>query len=301
MTDRDAHAPAAVRVLVVGGLLVGGLSAAAVALVVLGASAGAAAGAVVAIVLALATLTLAARAWGVSLVLEGDELVVRNPIRRTRFGAGEVAELRADRYAGRLGKPGSQVAVVGGDGRSVRSVASLAAPFSGHERAELFLALRRWSAAHEVTDGLPHREYGDDRTRRLLLEGDEEVEVQAWVRRTDSRGWGGWEPGTLSLPDLPAGRSARWTPDVPTRSAPAVTGGGAKRGRTVQLRDAEKVVVRPARFTEEQFFGPGTSFIVITTLRRTVEVALRPDEAEPALARLRAIDSIPAPTKEQAG
>lgn len=300
MADRNAHAPAAVRVLVVAGLLASGLLVATALLVGLGALVGPGAGAGAAIVLVLATLALAVRAWGVSLVLDGDELVVRNPIRRTRFGAGEVAEIRADRWAGRLGKPGSQVAVVGDDGRSVRSVASLAAPFSGHERAELFLALRRWSVAHQVTDGLPHREYGDNRTRREMLEGDEEVEVQAWVRRTDSRGWDGWESGTLSLPDLPAGRSARWTPDVAAGSASAVTG-GAKRSRTVQLRDAEKVVVRPARFTEEQFFGSGTSFLVITTLRRTVEVALRPDEAEPVLTRLRAIDGIPVPTEEQAG
>ncbi len=300
MADRDAHAPTAVRVLVVGGPLVGGFLVAGAALLVLNGLVGAAAGAGAAIGLALATLVVVVRAWGVSLVLDRDELVVRNPIRRTRFGAGDVAELRADRWAGRLGKPGSEVAVVGADGRAVRAVASLAAPFSGHDRAELFLALRRWSAAHEVTDGLPHREYGDDRTRRQLLEGDEEVEVQAWVRRTDSRGWGGWEPGTLLLPGVPANRSARWAGTGTARSAPTGTD-GASRGRTVQLRDAEKVVVRSARFTEEQFFGPNTSFLVITTLRRTVEVGLRPDEAEPVLARLRAIDGIPVTTKDQAG
>ena len=303
MADPDVHAPASARVAVVGGLLVGG------ALVAVGLFAGvrllagdvAAAGSGVAVL--LVTLGLVIRAWPTAVVLTDDQIVVRNPIRRRVIAADEVAELRADRRAGHLGPPGSQVAIVASDGRVVRSVASVALPGSAHERAELFLALRRWSAAHDVADGLPHREYGDRGTRHELLVSAEEVEVSAWMRRTDSRGWGDWEAGTLLLPSpgADAGGRARWTDRDPP-SHPG-TDTAAPRSRPVQLKDAEKVVVRAARFREEEFFGPDTSFLVITTLRRVLEIGLRPDEADLVLRRLRDIDGIesPAPVAEDAG
>lgn len=251
-------------------------------------SMGPAVGAGLAAVVLLLGVAVAVRSWPVELGVSDDELSVRNPLRQIVVSRPDVRELRAERLAGRFGSPGTEVGIVCSDGRVVRVVASLAVPGTAHNRAVMFLALRRWSSANGVPDGLPHREYGDAVTRRSLLGSSEEVEVDAYVRRTDSRGWGGWEQGHLVIPSLPTKGAARWFSHV--HQPVAVALGSPPRSFPIELRGADKVSVRPARFAAEAFFGDDTSFLVVTTIRRVLELALRAEEADLVLGRLRQMD-----------
>ncbi len=289
MAADRSFAPRSVRLVVVGGPVLLGVVLALLAVTVLGSPLGV----VLAAVLLVAAAGLAARAWPVAVVVEDDRIRVRNLIRRCEVAAPEIERVQADRVGGRIGRTGVVVGLVRPGGTVVRPLATLAVPGSAHQRAELSLVLRRWCDRNGVEDDLPHREYGDHSTRRDLLEAGEEVEVRAWVRRTDSRGWGGWEIGTLHLPaprpatgDRPA-PEARWTRDkrgdpLEILATPVT--------RPLQVRGAEKVVTRAARFPEEEYFGPDTTFLVVTTMRRTLEVGLQGDEADLVHTRIRQLD-----------
>lgn len=219
---------------------------------------------------------LVVRAARAAVVIDEERLVIRNPIRTHRIAAGDVDRIeRSDRRR-------SPVRVVTTD-RTVTVVSTLGA--GEGELAPLFLALRRWSATNRVLDELDRIEFRNPRTRRQLIGSGEEVGVPGRLRRTSSRGWGPWHEGWLRLLPGEEPSHASWSPDDPT-SVDLV----ADRGdRPVPLADPTRVELRPVRFREEAFYGLDAEVIVFGTHRRTVEVAVAPEETDAVLSRLRAL------------
>lgn len=276
----ERHAPVGARLFLAGPVLVAGATVA-----IIGRLVGGPAGLVVTTLAIVLAGTAGALCWRTALVLETGQLLVRNPFRARRLAASDVVELRPERLAGVLGPLGTEVGVVRPGGAVVRVAAtlSLASAGRGRARAALFLALRRWAAAHQVPDRLPRHEFATSATRHDLLTGGEEVEVRARMRRTDARGWGDWDTGRMALPAVGSGERSRWLADD-------AYGALAQQGRPVELSGADKVAQRGVRFPEEAFFGKTTGFLVITMVRRTVELAFPEDEAGLVLARLRQLE-----------
>lgn len=107
------------------------------------------------------------------------------------------------------------------------------------------------------------------------------VDVPCRARRTTSRGWGSWVDGVLHLP-VPGGDAPRFVVDDPTE-VDLVTRQGAA---PVLLEPPLDVSVRDVRYKAETFYGTDAEIVVVTTPRRTLEVALPSPEVEPVARRL---------------
>ncbi len=283
LARRERHAPLAARLLLAGPVILGGA-----ALVIVGLAIGGRAGLIVSGLAVAAAGTVVVLCMRTALVIEGGELVARNPFRSRRLAASDVVELRPERLAGLLGPLGTEVGVVRRGGAVIRVAATLSLVGTGRgaARAGLFLALRRWAVAHAVPDRLPRHEFATAGTRHDLLTGGEEVEVRGRMRRTDARGWDDWDTGRLVLPAVGSSQPSTWVSDEAHGEAHVEPA----RGRPVDLIGAEKVARRGVRFPEEAFFGKNTGFLVITLVRRTVELAFPEEEADLVLARLRQLE-----------
>ena len=117
--------------------------------------------------------------------------------------------------------------------------------------------------------------------RQALLCGGGAVELACKGRRTTSRGWGSWVDGRLRLPG-PDAQVADFVADDPTEVALVTRQGEAP----VILDQPLEVSVRPVRYKAEAFHGGDAEIIVATSPRRVVEIALAPDQVEPAARRL---------------
>ncbi len=109
----------------------------------------------------------------------------------------------------------------------------------------------------------------------------EAVEVPCRARRTTSRGWGSWVDGTLRIPG-PDGGEATFVVDDPSEVALVTRQGEAP----VALEPPLEVHLREVRYKAESFFGGDAEIIVVTSPRRTLEIALPSDEVEPVVRRL---------------
>ena len=107
------------------------------------------------------------------------------------------------------------------------------------------------------------------------------VRAPCRLRRTSARGWGPWTEAALLLGALPDGE-ARWTTDDP------VSVGFASTLQTVDrpFEEVSDVYLRSVRFRTEAFWGMANDIIVVASERGTIEVAVKPGDAEPVAARL---------------
>ena len=122
-----------------------------------------------------------------------------------------------------------------------------------------------------------------ERAARLaLLEAGDAVELPCKGRRTTSRGWGEWVDGRLRLPDSAAPDHASFVVDDPSAVALVTRQGAAP----VVLEPPLEVSVRPVRYRAEAFHGPEAEIVVAVSERRTVELALPPDEVDRVARRL---------------
>ena len=114
------------------------------------------------------------------------------------------------------------------------------------------------------------------------LAAGREVAVPCRARRTTPRGWGAWVDGTLRLPGDDDDGEAAFVVDDPSDVALVTRQGEAP----VALEPPLEVEVRPVRYKAESFYGGDAGILVVTTARRTLEVALHADEVEPVARRL---------------
>ena len=107
------------------------------------------------------------------------------------------------------------------------------------------------------------------------------VRVPCRLRRTSARGWGPWTEGAVLVGAVPDG-GARWTTDD------AVAVGFASTNDRVDLpfEEVSDVYLRSVRFRTEAFWGLANDIVVVASERGTVEVAVRPGDAEAVAARL---------------
>lgn len=121
-----------------------------------------------------------------------------------------------------------------------------------------------------------------ERAARIeALDAGGAVEAPCRARRTTSRGWGAWVDGTLRIPG-PDGGDASFLVDDPSEVALVSRQGQAP----VALEPPLEVQVRKARYKAESFYGAEAEIIVVSSPRRTLEVALPADEVEPVARRL---------------
>jgi hypothetical protein len=114
------------------------------------------------------------------------------------------------------------------------------------------------------------------------LEAGDAVDLPCLLRRTTSRGWGEWIEGRLRLPGPGATDPPDFVADHPEEVALVSRKGEAP----VVLDRPLEVTVRPVRYRAEAFHGADAEILVVTSPRRVVEIALPPDEVEPAGRRL---------------
>ena len=121
---------------------------------------------------------------------------------------------------------------------------------------------------------------GDGELRAALSRGGP-VRVPCRLRRTSARGWGPWTEGEVVLGALPDGE-ARW------RTADPVAVGFASTNEGVDLpfEEVSDVYLRSVRFRTEAFWGMENDIVVVPSERGTIEVAVRPGDAEAVAARL---------------
>ncbi len=63
--------------------------------------------------------------------------------------------------------------------------------------------------------------------------------------------------------------------------------------KTFRVTEVVRVVVRPARFREEAFYGPDTDIVVVTAERSVTEFCVPPEEVDEVSDRLGAV--VPGP------
>ncbi len=125
-----------------------------------------------------------------------------------------------------------------------------------------------------------------ERTARLEdLAAGRAASIPCRARRTTPRGWGAWVDGTLRLPGAEGGAAA-FLVDDPSEVALVTRQGEAP----VSLGPPVEIEVRPVRYKAESFHGAGSEILVLTASRRTLEVALAPEELEAVARRLSAQD-----------
>ncbi|MGI8937444.1 MAG: hypothetical protein ACR2JF_04340 [Iamia sp.] len=109
----------------------------------------------------------------------------------------------------------------------------------------------------------------------------EAVEAPCRARHPTPPGRGSWVDGVLHIPG-PDGGEATFVVDDP-REVALVT----RQGRApVALDPPLEVQVREVRYKAETFYGSDGQIIVVTSPRRTLEIALPSEEVEPVARRL---------------
>lgn len=124
------------------------------------------------------------------------------------------------------------------------------------------------------------RRTGDGEVRAALSRGGL-VRVTCQLRRTSARGWGPWTEGEVLLGPLPDGE-ARWRTDDPV----AVGFASTNEGVDLPFEDVSDVYLRSVRFRTEAFWGMDNDIVVVASERGTIEVAVRPGDAEAVAGRL---------------
>lgn len=127
----------------------------------------------------------------------------------------------------------------------------------------------------------PFGSRGHDGAVRAQLTRGGPVRVACKLRRTSARGWGPWTDGEVVLGALPDGE-AGWS------AADAVAVGFASTNERVALpfEEVSDVYLRSVRFRTEAFWGMANDIVVVPSERGTIEVAVRPGDAEAVAARL---------------
>jgi hypothetical protein len=131
---------------------------------------------------------------------------------------------------------------------------------------------------------LPRRGRRRAQERFDRLTAGEAVEVTCHLRRTSSRGWGPWIPGSLSLPA--SGTPQFVVADPLKRSLVSGRAGGSG---PVPVESPGVLTRRAIRFRHEAFYGPEGDVIVLTTERHVSEIATEPAETDLIAQRLRSL------------
>jgi len=108
--------------------------------------------------------------------------------------------------------------------------------------------------------------------------------VTCHLRRTSSRGWGPWIPGSLSLPA--SGTPQFVVADPVKRSLVSGRAGGSG---PVPVESPGVLTRRAIRFRGEAFYGPEGDVIVLTTERHVSEIATESTETDLIAQRLRSL------------